>query len=112
MKNYVLQAEDVAIHYGGVKAVDGVALTLEKGQIRFHGPTAELLDRPVEVRYRIDPGGQLEASNQLVLNQLVFGERIAGNSQFAVRSLKSLPLTFPTTTGAPKPMQGGVLTKP
>lgn len=34
MTNYVLQAEDVAIHYGGVKAVDGVSLTLEKGQIR------------------------------------------------------------------------------
>ena len=31
---YVLQAEDVVIHYGGVKALDGVALTLEKGQIR------------------------------------------------------------------------------
>ena len=31
---YVLQAEDVAIHYGGVKALDGVSLTLEKGQIR------------------------------------------------------------------------------
>ena len=30
----MLQAEDVAIHYGGVKALDGVALTLEKGQIR------------------------------------------------------------------------------
>jgi branched-chain amino acid transport system ATP-binding protein len=35
MTNYVLQTEDVAIHYGGVKAVDGVDLTLEKGQI--HG---------------------------------------------------------------------------
>lgn len=34
MNRYVLQAEDVAIHYGGVKALDGVALTLEKGQIR------------------------------------------------------------------------------
>lgn len=34
MTNYVLQAEDVAIHYGGVKAVDGVSLTLTKGQIR------------------------------------------------------------------------------
>lgn len=32
--SYVLQADDVAIHYGGVKAVDGVSLTLEKGQIR------------------------------------------------------------------------------
>lgn len=34
MTNYVLEAHDVAIHYGGVKAVDGVELTLEKGQIR------------------------------------------------------------------------------
>ena len=34
MTEYVLQAEDVAIHYGGVKAVDGVSLTLERGQIR------------------------------------------------------------------------------
>ena len=34
MTDYVLQAEDVAIHYGGVKAVDGVSLTLERGQIR------------------------------------------------------------------------------
>ena len=34
MSDYVLQAEDVAIHYGGVKAVDGVSLTLKKGEIR------------------------------------------------------------------------------
>nr|WP_315185520.1 ABC transporter ATP-binding protein [uncultured Albidiferax sp.] len=34
MSNYVLEATDVAIHYGGVKAVDGVSLTLERGQIR------------------------------------------------------------------------------
>lgn len=34
MSSYVLQADDVAIHYGGVKALDGVSLTLEKGQIR------------------------------------------------------------------------------
>ena len=30
----------------------------------------------------------------------------------AVRSLKGLPLTFPTTTGVPEPMQGGVLVRP
>ena len=38
----MLQAEDVAIHYGGVKALDGVALTLEKGQIQeaSSAPTA------------------------------------------------------------------------
>ena len=34
MSEYVLQAEDVAIHYGGVKALDGVSLTLARGQIR------------------------------------------------------------------------------
>jgi len=34
MSDYVLQAQDVAIHYGGVKAVDGVDMTLERGQIR------------------------------------------------------------------------------
>ena len=34
MTDYVLQTDDVAIHYGGVKALDGVALTLERGQIR------------------------------------------------------------------------------
>ncbi len=34
MTNYVLQVDDVAIHFGGVKAVDGVSLTLTKGQIR------------------------------------------------------------------------------
>ena len=34
MQQYILQTEDVAIHYGGVKALDGVDLTLEKGQIR------------------------------------------------------------------------------
>jgi len=30
----------------------------------------------------------------------------------AVRSVIGLPLTFPTTTGVPKPMQGGVLVRP
>lgn len=32
--SHVLQVEDVAIHYGGVKALDGVSLTLASGQIR------------------------------------------------------------------------------
>lgn len=30
----VLQADDVSIHYGGVKALDGVSLQLERGKIR------------------------------------------------------------------------------
>src|SRR5690606_2150504 len=30
----------------------------------------------MNVAYRVDPSGQLEASNQLVLNQLTFGEKV------------------------------------
>jgi len=30
----------------------------------------------------------------------------------AVRSMRGLPITFPTTSGAPKPMPGGVLARP
>jgi branched-chain amino acid transport system ATP-binding protein len=33
MTTYVLQARDLAIHYGGVKALDGVDIALERGQI-------------------------------------------------------------------------------
>ncbi len=33
----------------------------------------------MEVAYKIDPSGQLSASNQIVLNQLSFGERVAGS---------------------------------
>jgi anhydro-N-acetylmuramic acid kinase len=29
-----------------------------------------------------------------------------------VRTLNGLPITFPTTTGAPKPMAGGVIARP
>lgn len=34
MTSYILQTHDVAVHYGGVKALDGVDITLERGQIR------------------------------------------------------------------------------
>jgi branched-chain amino acid transport system ATP-binding protein len=34
MTEFVLQAHDVAVHYGGVKAVDGISLTLRQGEIR------------------------------------------------------------------------------
>ncbi|MDO9134763.1 DUF748 domain-containing protein [Hydrogenophaga sp.] len=33
----------------------------------------------VDVAYKIDPDGQLTASNQIVLNQLSFGDRVAGS---------------------------------
>jgi len=34
MPDYVLETEDLAVRFGGVRAVDGVAMTLERGQIR------------------------------------------------------------------------------
>jgi anhydro-N-acetylmuramic acid kinase len=34
-----------------------------------------------------------------------------GFAYLAVRSLKGLPLSLPTTTGVPQPMPGGVLYK-
>ena len=30
----------------------------------------------------------------------------------AVRALKGLPLTFPSTTGVPRPLTGGILARP
>ena len=30
----------------------------------------------------------------------------------AVRAVKEMPITFPTTTGVPRPLTGGVLVKP
>jgi anhydro-N-acetylmuramic acid kinase len=30
----------------------------------------------------------------------------------AVRGLRGLPITFPTTTGVPRPLPGGVLARP
>lgn len=41
---------------------------IERGKLSSH------------VHYRIDPGGQLEAQNQIILNQLTFGERIESPS--------------------------------
>ena len=35
-----------------------------------------------------------------------------GFAYLAVRSLRGLPLSVPTTTGVPRPMTGGVLHRP
>lgn len=34
MSDYLLEAQDVAMHFGGVKALDGVDLRLKKGELR------------------------------------------------------------------------------
>lgn len=34
MSDYLLEAENVAMHFGGVKALDGVDFRLKKGELR------------------------------------------------------------------------------
>ncbi len=34
MSPYTLEVEDVAVHYGGVKAVDGVSMSISRGEVR------------------------------------------------------------------------------
>ncbi|MDM7942468.1 MAG: DUF748 domain-containing protein [Hydrogenophaga sp.] len=47
--------------------------------VKYAGYGIERGKLSVDVAYRIDPDGQLSASNQIVLNQLSFGERVAGS---------------------------------
>ncbi len=47
--------------------------------VEYAGHGIERGKLSVDVAYKIDPDGQLVASNQIVLNQLSFGERVAGS---------------------------------
>ena len=47
--------------------------------VKYAGYGIERGKLSVDVNYKIDPDGQLVASNQIVLNQLSFGERVAGS---------------------------------
>ena len=47
---------------------------------KYAGYAIERGKLSVEVRYQIDPQGKLEASHQVVLNQLTFGERVESPS--------------------------------
>jgi hypothetical protein len=47
--------------------------------VKYAGYGIERGKLSVDVAYKIDPSGQLTASNQIVLNQLSFGERVAGS---------------------------------
>ena len=47
--------------------------------VKYAGYGIERGKLSVDVAYKIDPDGQLNASNQIVLNQLSFGERVAGS---------------------------------
>jgi hypothetical protein len=47
--------------------------------VKYAGYGIERGKLSVDVAYKIDPDGQLVASNQIVLNQLSFGDRVAGS---------------------------------
>ncbi|MDP3164233.1 MAG: DUF748 domain-containing protein [Hydrogenophaga sp.] len=47
--------------------------------VKYAGYGIERGKLSVDVAYKIDPNGQLSASNQIVLNQLSFGDRVAGS---------------------------------
>jgi uncharacterized protein involved in outer membrane biogenesis len=47
--------------------------------VKYAGYGIERGKLSVDVAYKIEPNGQLSASNQIVLNQLSFGERVAGS---------------------------------
>lgn len=47
--------------------------------VKYAGYGMERGKLSVDVSYRIEPNGQLTASNQIILNQLRFGERVAGS---------------------------------
>jgi anhydro-N-acetylmuramic acid kinase len=58
---------------------------------------------------------QLEPATVETANQAGFSADALEAQAFAylaVRSLRGLPITFPTTSGAPKPMRGGVVARP
>jgi hypothetical protein len=47
--------------------------------VKYAGYGIERGKLSVDVAYKIEPSGQLTASNQIILNQLSFGERVAGS---------------------------------
>ena len=48
--------------------------------VKYAGYGIERGKLSLDVSYRIEPNGQLTASNQVILNQLAFGERVAGSN--------------------------------
>ncbi|MDO9434353.1 DUF748 domain-containing protein [Hydrogenophaga sp.] len=47
--------------------------------VKYAGYGIERGKLSMDVNYKIEPSGQLTASNQIILNQLSFGERVAGS---------------------------------
>ncbi|UYN97475.1 MAG: anhydro-N-acetylmuramic acid kinase [Enhydrobacter sp.] len=108
----------------GLSAADGAA-TLTRGTARAIALAAKHFPEPAR-RWIICGGG---ARNPTLLRAIAeeTGSDIVAASQLgwdgdaleaqafaflAVRSLRGLPITFPTTTGAPRPLTGGRLHSP
>lgn len=76
----------------GVTDIELAPLSAYAG--KYAGYAIERGKLSARLRYQVEPGGQLEASNQLILNQLTFGERVESPDatslpvRFAVALLK------------------------
>jgi anhydro-N-acetylmuramic acid kinase len=108
----------------GLSVADGAA-TLTCGTARGIALAARHFPAPVS-QWVIAGGGArnpalLRALAQETRGKIVVADELGWNGDaleaqafgfLAVRSLRGLPLTFPTTTGAPQPLAGGRLHRP
>lgn len=108
----------------GLRAADGAA-TLTAGTARAVALAARHFPAPV-VQWVICGGGArnptlLQAIAEETRGKVVTAADLSWDGDaleahafgfLAVRSLRGLPLTFPTTTGAPRPLTGGTLHLP
>lgn len=84
----VLRAEDVAVHFGGVKAVDGVSLTLTAGRIfGILGPNGSGKSTLLAALTRLVP---------LTRGRLLFGDRPYERAQPHIIAARGVARTFQT----------------
>jgi anhydro-N-acetylmuramic acid kinase len=110
--------------------VDGLspengAATLTRFTAAAIAASVHLVPKPPEL-YVICGGGRLNPTlmrdlEELLQAPVISAEKLGLNGDsmeaeawgyLAVRCLNRLPITFPTTTGAPEPLSGGVLAEP
>ena len=108
----------------GLSVADGAA-TLTRGTARAIGLAARHFPAPV-TQWVISGGGArnptlLKAIAEETRGKVVTADSLGWNGDaleaqafafLAVRSLRGLPITFPGTTGAPRPLTGGRLDEP
>jgi anhydro-N-acetylmuramic acid kinase len=108
----------------GLSVADGAA-TLTRGTARAVALAARHFPAPV-AQWVISGGGArnpslLKAIGEETRGKVVTADSLGWNGDaleaqafafLAVRSLRGLPITFPGTTGAPRPMTGGRLDEP